>query len=63
MYLNGDYQKILKQDESNDNTMDEINDISCDPDQMMKQGQDVEWLLGGDNELDNTYQRPNTNNK
>jgi len=33
MYLNGDYKKLQA---SNDNTMDDIADVSCDPDQMMK---------------------------
>lgn len=49
MYLNGDYQKLLNgEEEGPDHTKDEIADISQDPEQMMKQGQDVdEWLLSG----------------
>lgn len=43
MYLNGDYNKIIK----NDVSTEEI-DLSCDPEQMMRHSQDVdEWLLSG----------------
>ena len=49
MYLNGDYKNLNQKAESHENTMDDIHDLSYgDPDQMMKQSQDVdEWLLSG----------------
>jgi len=57
MYLNGDYTKIIK----NDTSTDEI-DLSCDPEQMMRNSQDVdEWLLSGLSEnhikKSNTYKK------
>ena len=35
-YLNGDYTKVAKKVENDDDTMDEINDISEDPDTLLK---------------------------
>eukprot|EP00347_Sterkiella_histriomuscorum_P008840 403343537 len=59
LYLNGDYQKILADNNYPLNLNDNENqgDISCDPDQMMKQSTDVdEWLLSGTSENE-TYMK------
>jgi hypothetical protein len=48
LYLNGDFSKLNGKEEFVEVITEDIADISCDPDQMMKQSQDVdEWLLSG----------------
>lgn len=48
MYLNGDYSKLIEQDEGAANNSMEEGDISTDPEQLMRHSQDVdEWLLTG----------------
>ncbi|CDW72225.1 UNKNOWN [Stylonychia lemnae] len=65
MYLNGDYQKILVQEQKDGNeSSDELADTSCDPDQMMKHSQDVdEWLLGGASDNSNTFLKSNSQHR